>query len=84
MKEKLIKMLNENYKDNIEFLKSDSTNYAFYLDSLDKIKDIENKIKDFLNVDMINNFNISYINNLSEYKVMFSISYGWVDGIDRF
>ncbi len=84
MKEKLIKMLNENYKDNIEFLKSDSTNYAFYLDSLDKIKDIENKIKDFLNVDMINNFNISYINNLSQYKVMFSISYGWVDGIDRF
>ena len=64
-------MLNENYKDNIEFLKSDSTNYAFYLDSLDKIKDIENKIKDFLNVDMINNFNISYINNLSQYKVMF-------------
>lgn len=83
MKEKLIKVVNELYKENIDFLRSDSNNIVIYVNSLEEIKSIESNIKEFLNSNIIDDFCIYYINNLEKYKIIFTIPYGWVDGVDR-
>lgn len=83
MKEKLIQLLNQKYVDKINFLKSDITDYVIYVDSLDAVKPINNDLIEFINAGIIDNFCIYYVNTLQEYKVMFSVPYGWQDGIDR-
>lgn len=82
MKQKLIDVLNLKYKKDKNFNSSNRTDYNIYANNLEELNQTLLELDAFVESDLITNLCVFVRNEDQKYKILFTVDFGYKDGIE--